>query len=355
MKHERQNVFRREPAPVENIGNLCKRALTAKVIASVQRRSFVEMCAELYPNDRTLAQMVTRAASNPAMTTVAGWAIELAHKVVDDTLNAMGAASGAADVMKRCMTLTWNGAGSISVPAFVATAANSSFVQEGQPIPVKQLSEAPILLQPYKLATIATLTREMMESSNAEAIISDVLVRGTGLALDAQFFSANAASAAAPAGILNGISPLTASTNTDSYGGFAEDVSALINAVAPVGGKGPYLFIGSPGRITTMRMHYATEENPIDYDVVMSSAVGNNLVVVAPQALVAALDPAPETETANAATLVMDDAAPGTPGQTGQGEKGMWQTESLAIKVRWPVSWMLRDPRAVAFLTPLWK
>src|SRR6516162_11100468 len=125
MKHERQNVFRREPAPVENIGNLCKRALTAKVIASVHRRSFVETCAELYPNDRTLAQMVTRAASNPAMTTVAGWAMELAHKVVADTLEAMGAASGAADVMKRCLTLQWDGAGAITVPAFVASAANS--------------------------------------------------------------------------------------------------------------------------------------------------------------------------------------------------------------------------------------
>jgi hypothetical protein len=194
----------------------------------------------------------------------------------------------------------------------------------------------------------------MMESSNAEAIISDTLVRGTGLALDAAFFSSGAATASTPAGILNGISPLTASTNTDSYGGFAEDVSSLINSVSAVGGKGPFLFIGSPGRITTMRMHYATEENPIDFDVIMSNAVGNNLVVVAPRAIVAALSAEPEVETANAATLVMD-TSPGAAGTTGTGEKEMWQTDSLAIKVRWPVSWAVRDPRAVAYLTPLWK
>src|SRR6516164_7680407 len=300
MKHQPHSEFsfkREPPAAPATEGNICTRALVAKTIAGLSRRSVAEIAAEMYPNDRALMQPVTRAASNPAMTSVAGWAMELAHKIVADTLDAMGAASGAADVMKRCLTLDWNGAGTITVPAFVASSANSGFVAEGQPIPVRQLSESPVSIEPYKLATIATLTREMMESSNAEAIISDTLVRSTGLALDAVFFGSAAATAAQPAGILNNVTPLTASTNTDSYGGFAEDVSALINSVSAVGGKGPFLFIGSPGRITTMRMHYATEENPIDFDVIMSSAVGNNLVVVAPKALAAAIDANPTIET----------------------------------------------------------
>jgi hypothetical protein len=354
MKHEREGTFRREPPPIVREGNLCSRALLVNTRASLHRCSAVEIAAKLFPNDRSLMQLVTRATSNPAMTSVLGWAAELVHKIVADTLEVMGAASGAADVMKACFTLAWDGAGIISVPAFVASANFAGFVQEGQPIPVYQLSEAPIQLQPHKVATIATLTREMVEGSNAESIISDALSRSTGLALDAVFFGSAAATAAAPAGILNGVAPLTASTNTDSYGGFAEDVSALINAVSAVGGKGPYLFIGSPGRITTMRMHYATGENPIDYDVIMSNAVGNNLVVIAPKALSAVIDANPTIETSNAATLVMD-TAPGTPGQTGYSEKEMWQTDSLAIKVRWPVTWAVRNLAAVAYLTPLWK
>ena len=356
MKHQPHSEFsfRREPPAPATEGNICTRALVAKTIAGLHRRSVAEVASEMYPNDRALMQLVTRAASNPAMTSVAGWAMELAHKIVADTLDAMGAASGAADVMKRCLTLDWNGAGTITVPAFVASSANSGFVAEGQPIPVRQLSESPVSIEPYKLATIATLTREIMESSNAEAIISDTLVRSTGLALDAVFFGAGGPTPIQPAGILYNVTPLTASTNTDSYGGFAEDVSALINSVSAVGGKGPYLFIGSPGRITTMRMHYATEENPIDFDVIMSSAVGNNLVVVAPQAIAAAISADPDIEAANAATLVMDNA-PGPAGSTGTGEKEMWQTDNVALKVRWPVSWAVRDPRAVAYLTPLWK
>jgi hypothetical protein len=48
------------------------------------------------------------------------------------------------------------------------------------------------------------------------------------------------------------------------------------------------------------------------------------------------------------------DTVPGLPGTMGP-ELEMWQTNSIAVKVRWPVSWALRDPRAVAWMTPAWK
>jgi hypothetical protein len=33
----------------------------------------------------------------------------------------------------------------------------------------------------------------------------------------------------------------------------------------------------------------------------------------------------------------------------------MWQTATVALKMRWPVTWALRDPRGLAWLTPNWK
>jgi hypothetical protein len=353
MKHESQSAFRREQRMPVTAGNLFTRQLTARTIASLRRCGIADVAGELWPDDRALMQMITRAPSSPAMTSQIGWAAQLVHTIVADTLAAMGAASGAADVMKRCLTLEWDGAGIISAPAFIANAGNSGFVQEGQPIPVRQLGQAPIQLQPYKLATIAALTREMVESSNAEALITDALIRSIGLALDIVFFGSNPATAAQPAGIRYNAPALPASANADAYGAFAEDISSLINAVSAVGGKGPYLFVGSPGRITTMRMHYATEENPVDYDVVVSTAVGDDLVVIAPKAIVAALNAEPDVEAVSAATLVMD-TAPGPAGVSGS-EKEMWQTDSIAAKVRWPVTWALRDPHAVAWTTPAWK
>jgi hypothetical protein len=349
MKHESMVPFR--PA---SKGNLCRRALVVSALASLRRQSRASIAAELWPDDRDLAELVeTKATSAPAMTSVAGWAQELAHRATIDTVNALGAAAGAADVMRVALLVDWNGAGIISAPGFVASSSNSSFVQEGSPIPVRQLASAPAQLTPFKLATIAVLTREMVESGNAEALISDALVRSTALALDAVFFGSGAATAAQPAGIRNGISTSTASVNTDPFGAVFEDIGTLISAVSAVGGKGPFVIVGAPGRIASLRMRFDPDaDDNIIY--AMSTAVGNDLIAIAAPALVAAISADPDIETASAGTLMMD-TAPQVAGTTGQSERGLYQTESIATKVRWPASWVLRDSRAVAWLTPGWK
>jgi hypothetical protein len=356
MKHESQSAFRRE-AREPSHGNLCTRALTARTLASAYRKPVVEVIAELWPNDKALLHLLTRATSAPATTFTTGWAAELVNRITADVVSALGAASGAAECMGYALVLDWNGAGQISAPGFVASAANSGFVKEGDPIPVRQLTSGPALLNPYKLATIAAVTREMTESGNAEALISDALVRSTGLALDAAFFDANAAVAnTRPAGIRNGISTSTASVSTDPFGAFFEDMSTLLNAVGPVAGNGPVVLVAGIGRVATASARFGSikaEGTDAVIIPVASSAVGNDIIAIAPQGLVAALSADPDIETGNAATLVMD-TAPGPAGVAGP-ERSVFQTESLAIKCRWPVSWALRDSRAVAWLTPAWK
>jgi hypothetical protein len=332
-------------------GNLFTRTLTAKALASYRRCRVEDIIEVMWPNDTVL-----RAVSAPAEIGVAGWAQELAQKRVVDTLAAMGAAAAAADVMKRSLVLDWNGAGSISAPGFVASSANSGFVAEGSPIPVRQLNAVAALLTPAKLATIAVLTREMVESSNAEALISDALINSSGLALDAVFFGSGAATAAQPAGIRNGIAALTPSANTDAFGAFFEDMATLLNAVGAVGGNGPFFIISSIGRHASASGRYGSlKAEGTDAMIIplASAAVGNDVVVIAPKALVAALSANPDVETVNSATLVMD-TIPVTPDTT-QATKSMWQTDSLAVKIRWPVTWALRNAAAVAWLTPTWK
>lgn len=354
MKHENQTAFRREVREAPAPGNLFTRALTARTIASLRRASITSVVEALWPNDKALLQLVTRATTAPATTFTTGWAAELARTVVADTLTTLGAASAAAEVLRQSLVLDWNGAGIISAPAFVASANNSGFVKEGDPIPVRQLSAGPALLSPYKLATIAALTREMVESGNAEALISDALVQSTGLALDSVFFDANAAVAnTRPAGIRNGIAALTASASTDLYEAFAEDLTNLVNAVGAVGGKGPFILVAGAGRIASMSLHYSTAPSA-NISLVASSQVGSTVIAIAPKAIAAALSADPDVETTDAAVLVMD-TAPGAAGTTGASERSVWQTDSLAVKVRWPVSWALRNAGAVAWLTPNWK
>ena len=356
MKHQKPSEFsfKREAPTASEPGNICKRALTVRTLASLQRRSAGDIAGEMYPNDRALMQLVTRAASNPAMTSVAGWAAELAAKKVADVVSTLGTAAAAVRIMGDGLLLDWDRYGTLYVPAFVATATSASFVQESNPIPVRQFTETASALLPYIVAGISALTREMMESSNAEALISDVLSRSSALAIDGAFFDSNPANQTRPAGIRSGIAALTASSSTDPFGAVFEDVSALLNSVGAVGGSGPFYLVGSAGKMASMKGRFDFEGTGDTRMVpVVSSAVGNDLLAIAPTAIAAAVSADPEIEVVDAGVLVMD-TAPGAAGTMGP-ERSLFQTDTLAIKCRWPVSWILRDPRGVAWLTPGWK
>jgi hypothetical protein len=349
-------LARQSPEPPElPPGNLFLRCLTARAIASATHRAPATIASELWPSDKLVPQLLTRAPSAPAMTGVAGWASDLAHKVVKDALQGLGPSAAGAQLLLQSLLLTFDGNGFVSAPGFVAGAGNAGFVAEGQPIPVRQLAATAALLAPFKLAAIGVLSREMMESSNAEQLIGDVLMRAAAAALDVVLFGSSAASAAAPAGLRNGTVALTPSAVTDPLQAFYEDCATLINAVSAVGSNGPFVLIGSPGRAAAMIMRFVLQ--PGNVIVLASNAVGNDLLCIAPYALVAALNPDPDIESATAGELHMNDTplpivnggAPAAP------SRSLFQTESIALKMRWPMSWALRDPRAIAWLTPSWK
>ena len=79
-----------------------------------------------------------------------------------------------------------------------------TWTKPASPIPVRQLPvSAGAVLQPRKFATIVSLTRETITSSNAEALVRAVLVDAVAAALDSALFSTTAGDANRPAGLLN--------------------------------------------------------------------------------------------------------------------------------------------------------
>jgi hypothetical protein len=74
-----------------------------------------------------------------------------------------------------------------TLPAYLTSAADAgSFVQKGNPIPVRALNFAPrAILEPHKICVICPFVREIAEHSNIEAIVRKALTRASGLALDA--------------------------------------------------------------------------------------------------------------------------------------------------------------------------
>jgi hypothetical protein len=346
----RAEPFRRDPLPLPP-ANSFVRLLTANAMASYRHIRPLDVVEQYWPNDK----IVERAVSAPAMTGVAGWAAELAQKIIADALEALGAVSAGAQVLKNSLVLSFDGAGSIGVPSFVATAGNAGFVAEGQPIPVRQLAASAVTLLPYKLASLAVLTREMMEGSNAERLIGDALLRSAGLALDLALFGSGAATAAQPAGLRNGIVALTASTSTDLIEAAMDDIAALINAIAVVGGAGRYAVVASPGRAAILYVRFVSEIRNLD--IYASSAVGNDILAIAHNGLVAALNPNPEIDAGHAGALHMNDVPTAIVdgGTMAAPTRSLFQTDSVGLKMRWPVTWALRDTRALAWLTPAWK
>ena len=321
-------------------GNLFVRIVTAHALGHVQRARPAEIAVRMWPHDRALHDLLARAATALAMTTVTGWAAELAQRVVADTLEALGPASAAAELFGLGLSLSFDRAATISVPGFVApdSGNTSAFVAEGQPIPVFQPNAIPAELVPHKIAGICVLSSEMIASSNAEKLVGDVLVRSVGRVMDEVLFDANPASAARPAGLRNGVAASTPSTATIGADAFAEDIETLAQAVGPVAGNGEIVYVASPGRAIAMRARLAGS----GITVLGSGAVINDLLAVATAALASAIGSEPEIESMKVATVNMDNAP--APGIGAPPVRSLWQTDSVGLKVRWPVSWALRDP-----------
>jgi Phage capsid family len=328
-------------------GNSFLRYVAAHTKALHSKRAVAEVIERLWPND-----IVLRAATAPALTTTVGWAKELAvTKVLEDMGEALGAASAGGEVLRRAFTVNFDGAGEVLVPGLVADVTDATFVAEGAPIPVETIPTSSKSLVAHKIASIAVLTAEMIEGSNAERIIGEALTRAAALALDAALFDSTAASAARPAGIRQGVVALTASSSTDLVEAAFEDVAALINAVSTVGGRGPFVLVAGAGRAASMSGRLELDEN---FVVLPSTAVGNDLIAIAPAGIAAAIAP-PQLELSNHATVHLEDTSPADLGTSPAPVKSMFQTHSYALKSRLPATWVVRDSRAVAWLTPAWK
>src|SRR5262249_13064311 len=141
-------------------------------------------------------------------------------------------------------------------------------------IPVAQFATTPgVSLQPRKLALISVLTREMVESSNAEAIVRAVLTESAAVGLDVALFSANAGTADAPPGLLYGIAPLTASsggTGANKTDALLDDLKTLTAAIAPVSGGSPIVFVVNP--VDAISLAYRLVQ-PLTDTVLSSAAV----------------------------------------------------------------------------------
>jgi hypothetical protein len=209
------------------------------------------------------------------------------------------------------------------------------------------------MLTPDKLAAIAVLSAEMLQGSNAEAMVRDALSRSAALALDLALLDANASSASRPTGLRFGIGASTASALTDRTEAMLADIATVAGAVAAVAGNAPITLIANPVRAMMLRLR-APRELPVA--VLASSAVAaGDLIAVAPPALVSALGGV-QIEAGREQTIHMFDPAdaisvPGSPNTVSAPVRSLWQTDCVGLRLHMTASWGLRSPAGLAWLT----
>lgn len=292
---------------------------------------------------------LVRAASAPAMTTTVGWAKELAP-ITNAFLANLVPFSAGADLLGRGLQLTFDGAATVNIPNLTTPLAD--FVAQGAPIPVVAgTSSVQASLVPSKFGCIVVLTSEMLASSNAEALTRQALLDSMGPSLDRRLFDTAAAVAdLRPAGLLNGKTPLTPAAAADKGLDMITDLAALAEAVAPSAGNGGIVFIAAPRQAVAI----AIGSPKFSYGLLVSTTLAAGTVIaVAVNALVSALGAAPQIDLTRSATLHTDTSPlPIASGGTMPSPvTATFQTDRVGVRLRWPISWALRNANAIAFMS----
>jgi hypothetical protein len=292
-------------------------------------------------------ELVVRAATTPTAIATAGPLATAAHAF----LSALVPVSAGIDLLGRGLGLQFAGAASIIVPSIAVPVAD--FVAELSGFPVQQATTGPgTTLTPHKLGVIATLTSEMMRSSSAEQLVRQVLVEACGPAIDRVLFSSTAAAPDRPAGLLHNITALTPAAAGEKAQAVVDDLQSLAIAVAPVAGNGNIVLVASPDSAVALVLRLPQS---VTWPVLTSASLAARTVIaVAANALVNVVEGGPQIDAATQ-TAVHEETAPlpivSPTGTVAYPVRSLYQTDAVALRMRWPLTWSLRAPNAIAYMT----
>ena len=369
-----QRPFGIAPKKLDPIGLFC-RAGALSLLAHHEHKPVLEVTRSIYGDDEPLKAVVdwqTKAASAAAMTTVTGWAKELAVQVNVDFMEILMAASVFGPLSGMGMSLSFGRNAKLVIPTRSRTPTIAgSFVGEGLPIPVRQGAFTSISLTPMKMAVITTWTRELNEHSipAIEGLLRDAIVYDTSVATDSVLLDANAATTVRPAGILNGVSGLTPTAG----GGFTAltgDIKQLSGALltGTLGNVRKPVWLLNPQQVNSAAFAIAPGAGVFPYrdevgqgrlggwPFIQSGTVPAGTVIVIDAAdFVSVTGDGPRFEISDQATLHMEDTAPTDISTSGTAvafpAKSMFQTDMLALRLILPLTWAIRRTGTIAWLT----
>ncbi|SIO49791.1 phage prohead protease, HK97 family/phage major capsid protein, HK97 family,TIGR01554 [Bradyrhizobium erythrophlei] len=330
------------------------------------RKTVQEARSMIYPKDeatKAYIDYVEKTASAPAMTTVTGWAQELAQTIYADFMALLMPKSVYPRLASYGLGLSFGRAGRIVIPTRNRTPTIAgSFVGEGQPIPVRQGQFTSQTLTPKKMAVITVWTREIDEHSipALEGLLRQAVQEDTAVSLDSVLLDTNPATVVRPAGLFNGITPITP-TAGGGFNALVGDMKAITaNVLALTQGhiRTP-VWLMNPTQVNSIKLTpnalgefpfraEISAGNLLDYPLIDSGTVPLGTVGMVDAAdFVSAGAEAPRFEISDQATLHMEDTTPlpivdgGVPAAP---VRSLWQTDSLGLRLILPMNWMMRRP-----------
>jgi HK97 family phage prohead protease/HK97 family phage major capsid protein len=355
--------------------DLIVRAGTVSYVSKMWDKDPHEARVKIYGDDeptKLMTDLVLRAASAPAMTTVTGWAAELVQQTYTAMMETLMPKGILTRLAAKGLSLTFGRAGKINIPTRSRTPSIAgSFVGEGMPIPVRQGAFTSQALTPKKMAVITTWTREMDEHSipAIEGVLRDAIQTDTTVAVDSVLIDANPATVVRPAGLLNGVAAIGATTG-GGLNALVGDLKALIGALttATFGNIRSPVWLMNPGDMLSIALTSAATTGifPFKQEIEGGSLLGisvidsgtipaKTVIIVDAADFVVAGGEAPRFEISDQATLHMEDTNPaelagGSPAVTASPQRSLFQTDSLALRMVMPLNWVQRRAGTVAWV-----
>lgn len=340
----------------------CFRAAAAGLRAFASQVPVDRVLRDNYGSDEA-TQIITRAAVNPAMTTVTGYAAELVQTGFGAFMDRLIANSIYAPLSAAGTRYDLGRNGSLKIPYRATTPlASGAWVGEGAPKPVRRIGLATVELKPHKISCITTYTEEMANSSvpAIEQILRKAMADDTQASLDGYLIDAVAEGATRPAGLLVGVTPITASAAATSLEKIVADINALIAPMEAAGAGGNVVLLMNPAQARRIGMVQTTTgdfafgnatEAATKFGVsrIISSTTiaAGRVIAVDADWFATATGDLPRFNVSDQATIHEEDTTPlaigtvGSPATVAAPARNLWQTDSIGIRLSLYVTWAM--------------
>jgi hypothetical protein len=254
------------------------------------------------------------------------------------------------------LKLDLTGKHQINIPHLASQPPAPVFVAEAAPGPVLQWSFLKNVLGPVrKILCFVGISEELEAASpqNASAILGRVLSDAMNKSIDTICFDANPDNGVRPAGLLNGVTPLTAASGTDKWENTQLDLANLIGAIANANiDASDAVFIAHPGDAAMIQQR---RSGNFDNEVLATLGLARGTIMcVAPAGIASGFQGPPEITASKEATLHWESATPAdivsSPGVVAAPVRTPFQEYMIITKVRAEASWC-SSPGAVSLVS----